>query len=449
MHEIPSGSPRSLPRRRFLAGAAAALAAPWIAPSAAGTGLPATAGGRVGFGATPPSERITIGGIGIGGRGTNHVDAFLSFGDCQVVAVCDPYESKREGARKRIEAHYARRSGETYKGCLATADFREIVERPDIDAVFIASTENWHALHAAGAVRGGKDVYCEKALTLTHAEGVAVVDAVRRHARVLQVGLQQRSDRNFRFACELARNGYLGKLRAVKVAVPGGQVLPVAKPVPVPPGIDYEMWLGPAPSRPYNEQVCTFNWYFVSDYCRGWIQSWGIHHMDIAQWGLPALVEGKIEVEGLALFPTRGLADTSVSWKVDLKASNGVMVTFTDEGQMPHGVRFEGEKGWVHVVRGGIQAEPASLLAVRLRPSDEHLYESGDHHRNFVECIRSRRDPVCPVEAGHKANVLTIVSDIATRLGRKLVWVWEAERFEGDEAANRMLRRTMRAPWTL
>jgi hypothetical protein len=313
----------------------------------------------------------------------------------------------------------------------------------------IASPEFWHALHAIGAMRNRKDVYCEKAMTLTVAEGWAVCDTVRRHRRVYQLGTQQRSDRNFRFACELARNGYLGKLQNVKVAVPGGRALPVAKPAPVPEGLDYEMWLGPAPWKPYNDLKCSFNWYFVYDYCIGWIGSWGVHHIDIALWGAPIFCTKPIEVQGTAVFPTEGLADTSISWKVDVVAENGLRMLFTDEGQQPHGVRFEGDQGWVHVVRGGIQAQPESLLKLTLKPEDEHLYVSHDHHGNFLECIRTRRDPVSNVEAGHAATTMTIVSDIATRLSRKLVWDWKAQRFVNDEVANSMLRRPMRSPWTL
>jgi GFO/IDH/MocA oxidoreductase family protein len=435
---VPRGT--NISRRRFLGGAMGAVAAPWIAPAAA-----------LGLGGMPaPSERIGIAGIGIGSRGTNHVDTFLSMPEAQVLAVCDPYRSKREGARKQIEERYTKKGGAPYKGCAATADFREVLARPDIDAVFIASPENWHALQAAEAARAGKDIYCEKALSRTVAEGRALCEAVRRHGRVLQVGTQQRSDRNFRHACELARNGYLGKVHTVKVGVPGGRELPVAAVAPVPPDLDYEMWLGPAPSTPYNDVKCTFNWYFMSDYCAGWIQSWGVHHIDIALWGVPSLSSGALEIEGAARFPVRGLADTSVTWQVEMRSHDGVRLLFADEGHLPHGVRFEGEKGWVHVVRGGIQAEPASLLALKMGSSDERLYESADHHVNFLECVRSRREPVAPVEAGHRATVVTLISDIATRLGRRLTWDWRAERFIDEGAgADRLLRRPMRSPWVL
>jgi len=437
-HEASGG--RGLSRRRFLAGMAAALAAPAVVPASA-LGL----GGR-----EPPSERITIGSIGLGSRGNDHLGAFLSRGETQVLAVCDPFESKREAAKKRAEDRYAADAGRgTYKGCAAYADFRELLARPDIDAVAIASPENWHALQGAAAVRAGKDVYGEKALTLTVAEGRALCETVRRHGRIFQVGTQQRSGRNFRFACELARNGYLGRLQTVQVAVPGGRVLPNAPPRPVPPGLDYELWLGPAPWTPYDDLKCSFNWYFIHDYCVGWIQSWGVHHIDIALWGAPALAASTLQVGGAAVFPPDGLANTSVTWRVDATTPDGLHLYFTDDSGQRHGCRFEGDKGWVHVDRAGIWAGPESLLKAALGPEEEHLYESNDHHGNFLECVRSRRDPVAPVEGGHAATTLTIVSDIACRLGRKVTWDWKAERFPNDDAANRMLSRAMRSPWTL
>ena len=427
-------------RRKFLAGAAAALAAPYVVPASV-----FGAGGR-----TPPSERITIGSIGVGGRGTNHVNTMLHRGDAQILAVCDPFQSKREAARKRAESRYADLAAKgEYKGCLATSDFRQILARPDIDAVIIASPENWHTLHAAMAAAAGKDIFCEKALSLTVAEGRALCDAVRRYSRVFQIGTQQRSSRNFRFACELARNGYLGRVHTVEVGVPGGRALPTAKPKPVPPGLDYDMWLGPAKYTPYNDLKCTYNWYFIYDYCIGWIQSWGVHHVDIALWGAPSLGEKPLEIEGAAVFPEEGLANTSITWQVKARTPDGLTLSFSDNKHHKQGCRFIGTEGWVHVSRGGIQAEPASLIKATIKPGEEHLVVSGSHHGNWLECIETRRDPVATVETGHAATTLTIVSDIATRLGRKVTWNWQAERFENDDAANRMLSRPMRPPWTM
>lgn len=401
-------------------------------------------------GRAPPSDRIRTGHIGVGGQGSGHVGGLLGNPATQVMAVCDPFQAKREANQKRAHERYAEELGKgTYKGCEAYADFRQLVTRDDIDAVVIASPEFWHALHAVGAMRHGKDVYCEKAMTLTVYESQVVREAVRRHGRVYQLGTQQRSDRNFRFAAELALNGYLGKLHTVRVAVPGGRSLPIAQPAPVPPDLDYEMWLGPAPAKPYNDLQCSYNWYFVFDYCIGWIGSWGVHHIDSALWGAPAFCQKRIEVQGEAVFPTEGLANTSIAWRVEVLAENGLRMIFTNDGQQSHGVRFEGDQGWVHVVRGGIQAEPKPLLKVTLKPEDQHLYESNGHHANWLDCIRTRRDPVSDVDAGFRATVMTIVADVATRVGRKVVWDWTTEQFVGDEVANSYLRRPMRSPWVL
>jgi len=438
---VPKKRRDALSRRGFLARSAAAAASVSLVPASA-LGL----GGK-----TAPSERIGVGVIGMGGRGSGHLDALLGRPEVQILAVCDPYRSKREGAKKRAEDHYARtRSlGGAYKGCEATSDFRKVLAREDVDAVVIAAPEFWHGLIMAGAAKAGKDVYGEKALTLTVAEGRAVCDAVRRHGRVFQVGTQQRSDRNFRFACELARNGYLGTLRAVQVGVPGGRALPIPATKAPPDDLDYDMWLGPAPLTPYNDLKCTYNWYFIYDYCVGWIQSWGVHHVDIALWGAPSLASGLLEVEGSATFPEDGLADTSVTWRVACTAPDGARLSFSDNAYHAQGCRFEGDKGWVHVNRGGIWAEPRSLLSAEIKPDEEHLYRSDDHHANFLECVRSRRDPAAPVEAGHAATTVTIIADVATRLGRKLTWDWSAERFVNDDDANRFLRRSMRSPWCL
>jgi predicted dehydrogenase len=421
-------------RRRFLGRAAGAAAAAWLVPS------------RV-FGA---NERIGVGFIGMGQRGGSHLNALLGYRDVRATAVCDPIQKKRDATKARAERRYAADTAAgTYAGCGSYADFRELLARDDVDVVVIASPEYWHALHTVHAVKAGKDVYCEKAMTLTHAEGRAVVDAVRRYRRVFQLGTQQRSGGNFRLACELARNGYLGRIKRVEVGVPGGKGLPNVPPSPVPPGLDYEMWLGPAPFTPYNKLKCSFNWYFMYDYCIGWIGSWGVHHVDIAHWGCPDLGRGRIEVEGTSSIPPDGLGNTATSWRVEFTTPRGVVFSFSDNRHHKQGCRFIGDEGSVHVNRGGIRADPQSLLKTALKPDDERLYVSGNHHGNFLECVRTRRDPVSNVEAGHVATTLTIIADIAARAGRRLTWDWDAERFVGDEGANRFLRRPMRSPWSL
>lgn len=432
----------ALSRRKFLGFSSSLLSLPFVIPaSAAGRGR-----------RQAPSERITMGFIGTGGRGTYHLRSYLNNPGTQILGVCDPYQSKRRNALKVVEDTYNKKYGRgVYGSCEDYSDFRELIARDDIDAVIVSSTENWHAIHMAHAVKSGKDVYGEKALSLTVDEGRRLCKAVRRYGRILQVGTQQRSGGNFRFACELVRNGYIGKLHTVKVGVPGGRALPVTPPAPVPEDLDYEMWLGPAPYTPFNKLKCTYNWYFIYDYCAGWIQSWGVHHCDIAQWGAPDLIKGRVSVSGKAVFPTEGLANTSITWHTEIKTKDGLLFSFADNRHPGHqqGCRFIGDKGEVFVNRGGIWATPQSLLSVRIKPEEEHLYVSRSHHNNFLNCIRTRRDPVAPVEAGHTATTLTLISDIATRLKRKLVWDWEKEHFINDAEANSLLSRPMRSPWKL
>ena len=416
-----------------------ALATPWLRPF-----------GALGAGRPGPNSRLGVAVIGLGDRGSNHVSGFADLPGCQVVAVCDAQRRKAEAFKDIVDRHYAQeRASGSYRGCSALTDFREVLARPDVDVVVITAPENWHGIMASWAAKAGKDVYCEKALTLTVEEGRRLVEIVRSHGRILQVGTQQRSDRNFRFACELARNGYLGKVHTVRVSVPGGRKLPSAEPKPPPADVDYDLWLGPAPWTPYNDLKCTYNWYFMADYCAGWIQSWGVHHLDIALWGMPALAASTLEIGGRAVFPDTGLADTSINWEVEAAAPDGLKLVFTDDATGRHGCRFEGDRGWVHVVRGGLTAGPTSLLQTRLQPGDTRLPVSSHHLLNFAEAVKTRRDPIAPVEAGHAATTLSLISDIATRVGGRLQWDWRPERFLNHAAANRLLRRSMRSPWTL
>ncbi|MDX9868739.1 MAG: Gfo/Idh/MocA family oxidoreductase [Kiritimatiellia bacterium] len=423
----------SLTRRTFLAGTASALAMPTI--------LPARALGR--GGAVAPGNRLGLAVIGLGDRGNYHLNALSAFSEVQVLAMCDV----RGDALRQVCGKFRAKAGS--RDCAATQDFREILARPEVDAVTVAAPENWHAVMAIEAMKAGKDVYCEKALSLTVAEGRAICDSVQRTGRVLQAGTQQRSDPRFRFACELARNGYLGDLQSVYVAVPGGRRMLKLPPAPVPPGLHYDLWLGPAPDKPYRENLCNYNWYFLTDYCAGWIQSWGVHHLDIALWGAPGLMASTVEVEGTADFLAEGDADVSFGWKVRATTPKGLRMDFHDDasGPLGHGVRFIGDKGWVHVTRGGIRAEPASLLDVRIKPGEERLHRSDNHMENFLQCVRSRREPAAPARVCHAATTLSLVADIASRSGRKLLWDWGRERFTDGEPANRMLSRTLRQPW--
>jgi predicted dehydrogenase len=431
------GSSALVTRRSFLSALGAAAAAPLIVPAT-------VVGGK---GAVVPSERITIGMIGTGNQGTAHTRVLVRIAQAQIVAVCDPVREKRQKARQLVE-NFAEGNK---RGCADYSDFRELLARPDIDAVFIASPEHWHALHTVAAARSGKDIYCEKAMAKTIAESQAMVKAVRQHQRVFQLGTQQRSFGNFRLACELARNEYLGQLHTIKVGDPKGYPGPKVRSEAVPEGLDYEMWLGPAPSKPYfPERLENLKgWMLCYDYTVGFLSGWGQHDIDIAQWGNGTDHTTPIAVEGHATFPAEGLNDAAATWHLEHTYANGVRLIFTSDNENPYGIRFEGKEGWVFVNREKIEAQPESLLKIDFKSNDTRLYRSDNHHLDFLRSVRTRLDPICPVETGHHTYVICNLSDIAARLKRKLRWDPRKETFPEDEEANRMLNRPMRAPWKL
>ena len=438
MSNIPA-----LNRRQFLkkttAVAAGVIGFPYV--------VPASALGKAG--SVAPSNRIVMGCIGTGEQGQYVLSSFLQLPDAQVVAVCDCRKSARDDALRLINQHYGN------KDCAEYNDFRRLCADKTIDAVLIASTDHWHVLQSLEAARAGKDMYMEKPMAVSVEEGQVLRGAIKRFGRVFQFGTQQRSDRNFRFACELALNGHIGKVHTIKVGVPPSIKTGHYPIVPVPPGLDYEMWLGPAPWVPYmRERIETLGpwhklWWHISDYALGWISGWGIHHIDIAQWGNGTELTGPIEVEGTAEFPTDGLCDCATKWNVKIKYDNGVVVDFTDNNQNPQGVLFEGTDGWVFVKRGAIDAHPKSLLAEKIGLSEIHLPASNHHQQNFLDCIKTRSKPVSPIESAVCSDIICHLADIATRLGRKLRWDPEKEKFINDEQANRMLKRAMRSPWHL
>ncbi|UCF15035.1 MAG: Gfo/Idh/MocA family oxidoreductase [Phycisphaerales bacterium] len=458
-------------RRAFLkctAGAAiSALGLPYFIAS--------SALGKAGF--VAPSNRITVGCIGLGNQGSALMRGFLGKPDVQVVAVCDVHSIKLQGSREVIEKHYARsRSSGNYKGCSSYNDFREFVYRSDIDAVTVAPPDHWHAPISLAAIRTGKDIYLEKPIGVSPGQAWALREAVRRYGTVFQFGTQQRSDARFRQACELVRNGRLGKLHTINVWSPSSNSGGSTTPAPVPPELDYEMWLGPAPSAPYTKDRCSnvnpyftspFKiWPFIRDYCIGWIAGWGVHPLDIALWGAGHQLRGIVEVEGKGLFPTAGACDTATNWNVTLNyPEGGVKIDFrgtgSSNGLAPaewrqryakaggHGTVFEGTEGWIHVRRGHIDAHPKSLLQSQVSPDDIRLYNSNDHLGNFLHCVKSRARTISDIDAAVRVDTVCHLSDIATRLERKLIWDPKRERFVNNETANRLLVRAMRSPWHL
>ncbi len=428
-------------RREMLVGGARAalgLAIPAIVPaSALGRGK-----------RLAPSERIVMGSIGVGGQGTQHVvggiwtpsGGLVGRDDVQYVAACDVNARNLENARNLVNQRYGNNDCKTYR------DFRELLARPDIDAVLIATGDRWHPYISIAAAKAGKDVYCEKPMSVTIREALAVRDAVGRYGIVYQNGTQQRSSRAFRFACELVRNGHIGKLQEVVVAVAGPAShtdchLPEE---PVPEWLDYDMWLGPAPWRPFNSSY-VFGWMAWRDFSGGEMTNWGAHHFDIAQWGIGADNSGPLEI-----VPPNGKGITALTYRF----ADGVTVTrdpdrMAREAGQSNGVMFVGSKGKVAVWRYDLRTWPESLANYRLRPDEIHLHEAENHHTDFLDAVRSRSKPGANVEVAARSITFCHLGNIAYELERPVLWDPARERFVNDPVADRLMVRRARPPWTL
>ncbi len=452
-------------RRHFvrtqLAAALAAAAFPSIIPAAA-----------LGKNGRPsPSNRITVGCIGVGPQGRNGLGGFLHQSDAQVVALCDLAQRNLDAAMTQVQ--------EAYSGnpCARHGDFHELLARKDIDAVLVATPDHWHVPVAVAAARAQKDIYLEKPMGLSLAEDQLLRDAVRKHKAVFQFGTQQRSSAEFRRACEIVRNGRIGKLKQINVwcsaSRPGGSTLPVVAPK----DLNYDTWLGPAQYAPYTDGKCFDNdpagswktWWHRSDYALGFIAGWGIHPLDIAYWGHPSMMSGTIELSGKGIFPTEGACNCAIAWDLDFTFADGVRMQYKGAPNgydkieelndlrpwherygkvVDHGTAFEGTDGWVMVHRGGLHTFPEQLAELRLDAKDQRLTQSSNHVRNFLDSIKSRNKTICPIEEAVQTDTLCHISDIAARLERKLHWNPAKGKFIGDDEANRKLAlRPVRDGW--
>lgn len=434
---------RCITRRGFVKGAAALAAAPLV--------VPASALGRDGN--VAPSNRITLGMIGTGDHGVNrNTQRFLREADAHIVAVCDVDSARREGARNLVEKHYAEaKSKGTYKGCASHADFREIIAREDIDAVMNSTPDHWHVIPAIMAAKAGKDVMCEKPLTLTIHEGRVLSDTIKKHDRIFQTASENRSYENYYRMVELVRNGRIGQLKHIKVTLPRGHSIRKASMefTPPPKGLDYDMWLGQAPYKPYCEARIHWNFRWILDYSGGQLTDWGAHIIDIAQWANDTEDTGPVTVEGKGVFPLNALYNTATDYSIDYTYANGV--TMNVSGSNP-GIRFEGTEGWIgnNGWNAQPQADPPTILDSKIGPDEIHVYkEPAGEQRNFLDCVKSRKPCYAPAETGHRTITIAHIGNIAMLLGRKLTWDPGKERFANDDEANKMLRRPMREPWTL
>ncbi len=382
-------------------------------------------------------DRLSFGVIGVGSLGMAHLNTLLGLADVDVVAVADPDARHVERARAR---------GTKIKGY---RDYREMLGHEKLDAVIVVTPDHWHALASLHAMEAGCDVYCEKPLTLTIGEGRAVADAAKRYSAVFQTGTQQRSQGTFRQAAELVRNGKLGDLLRVKVVLGQGPQRSRAqrKNSAQPHELDWNLWLGPAPAVPYMEERCHYEFRWFYDYSGGKLTDWGAHHLDIVQWALGMNLSGPVQVTGTGVWPADNLFETAVDFDVAYDYANGVRVEVTGEGE--NGITFFGSEGVLFVSRSRISAEPQELLAL---PRDElavQLEVSPGHHRNFIDCMRSRRAPISDAENGHRSATVCHLGNIAMQLGRSLRWDPVRERFLDDEAACRLLDKPRRGTWSL
>lgn len=395
-------------------------------------------------GGVAASERITLGMIGTGGHGIDmNLKTFLTHADAHVLAVCDVDRAHREAARKLVDDKYDNRD------CAVYNDFREVLARPDIDAVMISTPDHWHVPIAIAAAKAGKDVECEKP-TLTIEEGRRIVETMNRYNRVFQWSTEDRAVDVYHRMCELVRNGKIGKVHTIRVELPAGPDTPGdPEPMPVPDGFDYDLWLGPAPWAPYTKDRCHWNFRWILDYSGGMLTDWGAHLLDGAQWGNNTERTGPIEVEGQGVFWKEGLYNTAKEFRLEYTYADGVKLIVTSGTPS---LRFEGSEGWIgnRGWRAPLDAEPLSLLTSTIGPEGVHLFtEPQGEQRNFLNCVKSRQECYFPPEIGQRCFTIAHIGNIAMLLGRKLRWDPQAERFVNDDEANRMLGRTMRSPWNL
>ncbi|MBN2377598.1 MAG: Gfo/Idh/MocA family oxidoreductase [Sedimentisphaerales bacterium] len=424
---------RSLTRRDFLKRSAltagAAMTFPAVVPSSV-------------FGAEAPSNRIVMGAIGVGSQGSGDMRGFLGKKEVQMVAVCDVDKGHCDDAKRIVDEQYGNTDCKTYH------DFRELIGRGDLDAVQLALPDHWHAIPAIAAARAGLDIHGQKPFARSIKEGRAMVDAVHRYGRVWQTGSQQRSGHEFLRACELVRNGRIGKIIKIEVGLPTGSGTDVKPVQEVPEGLDWDFWLGPAPKVPYRG-VSHWNWRWIMDYSGGQLTDWAGHHIDIAHWGMGWDYTGPVEIEGRGNYPTDGFYNVPTEYKFTCKYENGLVMTVADGSQLQGGAKWYGEKGWVHVDRGRLNASSPSILKEVISPNEIKLYQSKDHKQNFLDCVRSRKLTICPAEVGLRSISVALLGEIAMLTGRKINWDPKKEEIKNDPGAGELLGRSYREPWVL
>ena len=419
------------------------------------------------FGRNAPSNRVNLAMIGAGNQSTVDLPAFLALDDVRFVAVADCRKSRREAFAQMANGHYQDRV------CTPYRDFREVLARKDVDGLVISTPDHWHVPVAVYGARAGKDLYVEKPLGVALAWAWKLREEAARHKIVFQYGTQQRSDqRQFRRACELVRNGYIGEIQRVDVWAPDmstqfkqASVPPYGstRPAAVPDDLDYETWIGPAPLKPYTADRCTnFGAYHIYDYALGFIAGWGAHPLDIAQWGLGMDESGPVRYQGVGTIPPPGsLWDSIESWDVQCEYAHGVKMHFMGSrvaapvvkayhpAWCDHGTTFFGTQGWINVNRQALYASDKALQKAQIKPHEQHLQAAESHARNFVDCMKNRTPTVSPLESAIRSDTISHLSDLCIRLGRAIQWDPEKEQILHDPEAGKLLNRPLREPWKL
>ncbi|NEW85021.1 MAG: Gfo/Idh/MocA family oxidoreductase [Mariniphaga sp.] len=450
-------------RRDFLKNSSAVMAGTIILP----TIVPSTV-----FGKNAPSNKINIAQIGFGRIAMGHdLAETLLYDEARIIAVADLDSNRVAKGKQFVEDYYAKKTGSKDAVNVKTyGDYREMLLNKDIDAVMISTPDHWHSQPAIEAALAGKDVYLQKPTSLTIAEGRMLVDVVKRKGTILQVGTQQRAMPQFRIAAELVRNGRIGKLHTVKIGLPGDPSGPEALEMPVPKNLNYDMWLGSTPEVYYTEmRVHSQNslsdrpgWLRCEQFGAGMITGWGQHHYDSAAWGMDTEYTGPISVNSMAQFPKSGLWDVHGEFLAVAEYQNGL--TMITSGGYPNGIRYEGSEGWIFVTRGNytasasdpvaknnsskaLDASDPKILTSVIKENETHLYKIDNQHGNWLDCIKTRKEPISPVEKGHRACSICLITHISMKLGRKLDWNPETEKFIKDDEANKMLSRSQRFPY--
>ena len=457
---------KKMGRRRFLATAGKGVVA-----SSVVAGFPAIVPASV-FGAASPGNRINVGAIGTGRISRGHdLPGIWQHDIARVMAACDLDRQRLEDAKTLINGYYAKKTGKPYDGVTGYANYHDLLANKDVDAVVISTPDHWHCLIAIDAVEAGKDVYLQKPASLTIAEGRALSDAVKRSGRIFQIGSQQRSTVQFRYAAELVRNGRIGQIKTVEVGLPGDPSGDDEPEMPVPKNLNYDMWLGSTPLVYYTEKRVhpqvgydRPGWLRCEQFGAGMITGWGAHHIDSAHWGMDTELTGPVEIWGTAEFPKKGLWDVHGPFKTEALYENGVHMIVS--GDFPNGIKFIGTNGWIFVSRGNekvtasdpvaklkdssaLAASDPKIITSVIGPTEINLPRSTEHHLNWLESVKSRKAPIAPVEIAHRSCSACLLHHIAMKLPRKLYWDPAKERFKNDDEANAMLSRPQRVPYAI